>query len=192
MVTRRRAFEGTSQLSVFTAILEKEPEPITTSQPLAPPTLDRVVRACLAKDPADRLQSAHDVAMGLRWMADSTPTESTKISPQFNKSWTAVLAALLLAFVALWRIRRVLMGKVLRGGGLDPCRNPPDKFSMDTTGGPGGMPVLSPQGDKIAFLLIPVKPSCCGCARSAVKRRKHCILSGRRMAATSASLLAVS
>jgi hypothetical protein len=34
-------------------------------------------------------------------MADSTPTESTKISPQFNKSWTAVLAALLLAFVAL-------------------------------------------------------------------------------------------
>jgi hypothetical protein len=101
IVTTRRAFEGKSQLSVFTAILEKEPETITTSQPLAPPTLDRVVFACLAKDPADRFQSAHNVATGLRWMADSTPTESTKISPQFNKSWTAVLAALLLAFVAL-------------------------------------------------------------------------------------------
>ncbi len=36
MVTGRRAFEGKSQLSVFTAILEKDPEPITAAQPLAP------------------------------------------------------------------------------------------------------------------------------------------------------------
>ena len=45
MVTGRRAFEGKSQLSVFTAILEKDPEPISANQPLAPPMLDRVVRA---------------------------------------------------------------------------------------------------------------------------------------------------
>jgi serine/threonine protein kinase len=51
MVAGRRAFEGKSQLGVFTAILEKEPEPITASQP---PALDRVIRACLAKDPADQ------------------------------------------------------------------------------------------------------------------------------------------
>jgi serine/threonine protein kinase len=70
MVTGRRAFEGKSQLGVLTAILEKEPEPIATI-PAAPPMLDRVVRACLAKDPADRYQAAHDVAMDLRWMADS-------------------------------------------------------------------------------------------------------------------------
>jgi serine/threonine protein kinase len=68
MITGRRAFEGKSQLSVFTAILEKDPEPIAASQPLAPPMLDRVVRACLAKDPADRIQSAHDVAMDLGWV----------------------------------------------------------------------------------------------------------------------------
>jgi serine/threonine-protein kinase len=29
---------------------------------------------------------------------------------------------------------------------------PPDKFSFDATGDNGGMPVLSPQGDKIAFV----------------------------------------
>src|SRR5208337_1316401 len=51
MITGRRAFEGKSQLSVFTAILEKDPDPITASQPLAPPMLDLLVRGCLAKDP---------------------------------------------------------------------------------------------------------------------------------------------
>src|SRR5208283_854235 len=49
MITGRRAFEGKSQLSVFTSILEKDPEPISTTQPLTPPMLERVVQACLAK-----------------------------------------------------------------------------------------------------------------------------------------------
>src|SRR3984893_9563037 len=101
MVTGRRAFEGKSQLSVFTSILEKDPEPISAGQPLAPPMLDRVVRACLAKDPADRFQSAHDVAMDLRWLADAAPAESAELSPQFNRAWAARLGALLLALIAL-------------------------------------------------------------------------------------------
>ena len=153
MATGRRAFDGKSQLSVFTAILEKDPEPITASQPLAPPILDRVVRACLAKDPADRFQSAHDVAMDLRWMAGSTPTESAKPSPHFNKSWTAVFAALLLAVVGLaafggYRWARSSEEAVSIHAEIPP----PGKFSLDTTGDAGGMPVLSPQGDKIAFV----------------------------------------
>src|SRR5579863_4482574 len=76
MVTGRRAFEGKSQLSVFTAILERDPEPIAASQPLAPPLLERVVRECLAKDPADRMQSAHDVGMDLRWISESALADS--------------------------------------------------------------------------------------------------------------------
>src|SRR6202167_739112 len=93
MVTGHRAFEGKSQLSVFSAILEKAPDPIIASQPLAPPMLDRVIRACLAKDPADRYQSAQDLAMDLRWMADGASSESAKSSPQFNKASTAWFAA---------------------------------------------------------------------------------------------------
>src|ERR1700757_4555669 len=61
MVTGHHAFEGKSQLSVLTAILEKEPEPVSVMCPLTPPMLDRLIRACLAKDPADRIQTAHDV-----------------------------------------------------------------------------------------------------------------------------------
>ncbi len=153
MITGRRAFEGKSQLSVFTSILEKDPEPISASQPLAPPMLDRVVRACLAKDPADRMQSAHDVALDLRWVAESAPVESEKRSAEFKKSWAVWTAALLLAFMALagfagYRWARSSADSLSLRAEIPP----PDKFLLDTTGDSGGMPVLSPQGDKLTFV----------------------------------------
>ncbi len=153
MVTGRRAFEGKSQLSVFTAILEKDPEPIAAVQPLAPASLGRVVRACLAKDPAERFQSAHDVAMNLRWIVESGAAESVKRSPSFSKSLTAGLAALLIGLVVLaafagYRWARSSEEQVAVHVEIPP----PDKFALDTTGDAGGMPVLSPQGDKIAFV----------------------------------------
>jgi serine/threonine protein kinase len=54
VLTGRRAFDGKSQLSVFTAILEKDPDPITSTQPLTPQMLDLVIRGCLSKDPNER------------------------------------------------------------------------------------------------------------------------------------------
>src|SRR5579859_4608938 len=44
MLTGRRAFEGKSQLSVASAILEKEPASISTIKPMTPPTLDHAIR----------------------------------------------------------------------------------------------------------------------------------------------------
>ena len=70
MITGRRAFEGKSQLSVFTAILEKDPEPITVGASRLHLLRSSVLCcACLAQDRADRFHSAHDVAMDLRWIA---------------------------------------------------------------------------------------------------------------------------
>src|SRR6202023_860470 len=69
MFTGRPAFAGKSQLSVASAILEKEPEPINTLQPLTPPALDRTIRVCLAKDPEERWQSARDLLLELKWIA---------------------------------------------------------------------------------------------------------------------------
>ena len=39
-------------------------------QPLSPPAFDRVVSTCLAKDPRDRWQTAHDVRLQLAWIAE--------------------------------------------------------------------------------------------------------------------------
>ena len=53
---------------MIAAILETDPAPIRTAQPLAPPALDRVVSKCLAKDPEARWQTARDLVDELGWM----------------------------------------------------------------------------------------------------------------------------
>jgi serine/threonine protein kinase/Tol biopolymer transport system component len=152
MITGRRAFEGKSQLSVFSSILEKDPDPIRSIQPLTPAMLDGVVAACLAKDPADRLQSAHDLALNLHWIADSEPA-AEKSSKQFKKSWAAWGLALLLAFIALAGFAGYRWAKSSEQALSIHAQIPaPDKFAIDATGDAGGMPVLSPQGDKLAFV----------------------------------------
>ena len=71
MATGKRAFEGKSQASLITAIMGSEPPPISQLSPFAPPALESLVGACLAKDPADRIQSAHDVRLQLEWIRDA-------------------------------------------------------------------------------------------------------------------------
>ena len=71
MTTGRRAFSGATRASLVTSIMSKEPEPISTIAPMTPPALDRVVRNCIAKDPEDRWQSAHDVGSELQWIAQA-------------------------------------------------------------------------------------------------------------------------
>lgn len=79
MVTGKRAFEGKSQASLIGAIMKAEPRPVSHGQPMAPAALDRVVRRCLAKDPEERWQTAHDLMVQLAWIGRGR-TEVT-ISP---------------------------------------------------------------------------------------------------------------
>ena len=70
MSTGRRAFEGKSQASVIAAILEQDPPPISTLQPMAPAVFDRVIKKCLAKDSDDRWQTARDLRDELEWISE--------------------------------------------------------------------------------------------------------------------------
>jgi len=70
MATGKKAFEGQSQASLIAAILERTPPAISTLQPSNPPALDHIVRACLAKDPDERVQTAHDVRLQLQWIRE--------------------------------------------------------------------------------------------------------------------------
>jgi pimeloyl-ACP methyl ester carboxylesterase len=72
MAAGRPAFTGSTAASLMSSIMKDEPRPLAELAPLAPPALDRIVRACLAKDPDHRWQNAHDLALALRWPADVT------------------------------------------------------------------------------------------------------------------------
>jgi serine/threonine-protein kinase len=71
MLTGQRAFKGKSQLSVASAILEKEPEPVSSIRPTTPPALDHAIKKCLAKVPDERWQCASDLASELKWIAET-------------------------------------------------------------------------------------------------------------------------
>src|SRR5579862_7229692 len=63
MLTGKRAFDGKSQLSVASAILEREPETPPETLAKFPRAWSQVLRGCLAKNPDDRFQSAQDVKL---------------------------------------------------------------------------------------------------------------------------------
>src|ERR1700684_1556393 len=70
MATGRKAFEAKSQASLIAAILKEDPKPLRELQPLTPLALEHVVKACRAKDPDERPQSAHDLKLQLEWMRE--------------------------------------------------------------------------------------------------------------------------
>ncbi len=110
MLTCQRAFPGKSQLSVASAILEKEPAPIRTIKPLTPPALDRCIRRCLAKEPERRWQNAGDLASELLWIAEggsqaglAAPLASRRKKRERSIWIAAAVAAGLVAAYAGWQ-----------------------------------------------------------------------------------------
>ena len=108
MIAGRKAFEGTSQASVISAILSSHPPAIAVLQPLTPPALDQVIKNCLAKDRNDRWASAHDVQLQLDWIAAhlSAVTVATGVAQNRRRERLAWMtaAALLLGAAALLAI----------------------------------------------------------------------------------------
>jgi eukaryotic-like serine/threonine-protein kinase len=70
MATGKKAFEGKTNASVMSKIMQVDPPPMSSLQPVTPPALERVVKTCLAKDPDDRWQNARDVTRELKWIAE--------------------------------------------------------------------------------------------------------------------------
>ena len=110
MATGKRAFEGKSQASLIGAIMNTEPPPVSTVMAFAPPALDSLIRSCLAKDPEERVQTAHDVKLQLGWIAQSGSSAGTVPAPVAPKrglgreaiAWgVAGIAVVLLAALGL-------------------------------------------------------------------------------------------
>ena len=77
MLTGKRAFDGETKTAILAAILKDQPEPISQFQPQVPRALDRVVRKCLEKKPAERWHSAHDLKQMLELIDLAGPTNAS-------------------------------------------------------------------------------------------------------------------
>jgi serine/threonine protein kinase len=65
MVTGKRAFKGESGVETMSAILKDDPPEIDTAQGRVSSGMERIVRHCLEKNPANRFQTARDLAFAL-------------------------------------------------------------------------------------------------------------------------------
>lgn len=151
MATGRRAFSGKSRLSVVSAILEKDPEPMSTLQPLTPPALEHAVRTCMAKDPEQRWQSAGDVAREMQWIAHgSSATGNRRVPPQRERlAWTLVVAFVVVCIVgAIWNWRR---GSVPEEHTIRSSIIAPAGSAFRFLGFESGF-ALSPDGRRLAYI----------------------------------------
>jgi len=154
MATGKRAFEGKTTASVIAAILEREPPAISTVQPMSPPALDRTVRICLAKDPDERFQSAHDVKLQLEWIRDAgsqAGVPAAAVAQRKNRERIAWAAA------ALFAIGTIVfgIGYFLRAPKAAPAIvseiSPPANANFVLSGNFSDPPAFSPDGKQLAF-----------------------------------------
>jgi Tol biopolymer transport system component len=154
MATGKQAFEGKTQASIVAAILASEPQSISATQPMTPPSLGRVVKKCLAKDPEDRWQSASDLASELTWIAEGGPSASLPAAELAGgrrnlPGWAiAALGTLaVLVFAVLYFLHS--------GGASYPIRASipaPENTSFEFLGDAAGPLVLSADGRILAFV----------------------------------------
>jgi hypothetical protein len=86
MIAGRRAFRGPTPADTLSAILNAEPPPIASAAGAVPPSLERVVRRCLEKDPEERFQSARDVGFALEALAGSGSGEAAAVDARLPPS----------------------------------------------------------------------------------------------------------
>lgn len=128
-VTGRAAFAGDTVASIFAAIINSEPIPVTEIRPDTPPALEHVIDRCLQKTPDDRWQSARDIAEELRWIAQGTGSGPRVVPRRISRTVLAWSVA------ALGAIAAVALGAMLAMKMREPAQVP--RLAMTIEAPPG-------------------------------------------------------
>jgi len=150
MATGVPAFSGKSKASLIAAILTSDPTPITRLQPVSPTALEQLVRGCLAKDPEERWQSAHDLRLELKSLEErSAEAEPSRAAAARWGNWERLVwAVVLLVAVAIlgWNYnqRAPEATHIVRSSLLPPSGSSyePNNFAV------------SPDGARLAFVAL--------------------------------------
>jgi serine/threonine protein kinase/Tol biopolymer transport system component len=156
MLTGQRPFRRESAVETLSATVKEAPPPVTALTPGVPIPLERIVMRCLEKSPAERFQSARDLAFALSALAtptsappavDAPPSESA----MKNRGWFIVAFAVV---IGLWlaAVTGPRFWAIVRSN-----RPPLVSFTIAPPAGtvlanvPSKMLAISPDGDRIVF-----------------------------------------
>ncbi len=145
MLCGKPAFCGDTAVEVMNAVLKSDPPEFDVEQIKVPPALDRIVRHCLEKSPADRFQSARDLtfALGALSGSESSPALRAQVAPHRWSLWTTAIAGLVVA--------GVVAGALLLFRHQTP--KPRMEFAI-TVPGEVGQIAISPDGTMLAYVAI--------------------------------------
>lgn len=110
MISGRQPFPGSSKLSMLSAVMHRDPQPVSQAVPDIHPELERVIARCLKKDPERRWQTMADVKVALEELRDEleasgiAPAQARVAKPAAARGgwrWITIgaLAAIVLALV---------------------------------------------------------------------------------------------
>ena len=153
MATGKRAFAGTNRAMLTSVILTIEPPLVSSIQAASPPAFDQLVRTCLAKDPAARWSSAHDLGLRLRLIAGESRTLDSRTGAAAIRRrtqwlpWVITLLAILVAAGYLVRPRFLprSMPEILSPG-IRPSVVIPREIQVFAAFG------ISPDGRRLLFM----------------------------------------
>ena len=148
MVSRRRAFQGSTTVDTMSAILKEEPSELTSRVQSVPPALSRIVHRCLEKDAAERFQSARDLGFNLELLTrDQSNSATNFVATQTRKKmlWRILATLALLAAAAFG----FLAGEW--GHPVSKALLPVSLKRLTDFVGMEEFPTLSPDGKSVAF-----------------------------------------
>jgi serine/threonine protein kinase len=109
MTTGHRAFQGDTPMSTIGCVLRDEPKSVREPRRETPPELDRLIRRCLRKDPARRIQTMSDLKVALEELKDEldsgTLMAQTITPKRKNRYLWAVIATLSAVLVTMAAVR---------------------------------------------------------------------------------------
>ena len=160
MATGKKAFDGKSQASLIAKILESDPPPMTSLESMTPPVLDRLVKHCLAKEPDDRWQSAHDIRFELELLGDSDVASASSVPTRLvlqRRNWLGWVAAAGLLFAVIVLLALVtIRPAVLPESQVSRFSILPPENTTFIGGYAAPFLALSPDGRRLAFVPTPI------------------------------------
>ena len=144
MLTRRRAFPGEDVTDTLAAVVKSDPEWSALGTDV-PPRVRQALRACLQKDPRQRVGDIAAIRLALDGAFETDPPLAANALPSSRRAtWPAVAAALVaggvITGVAAWMLRPA------------PARLAVSRFTIDRV---DGVPIQAPTGQVTTMAFSP-------------------------------------